>query len=80
MCKFYKLMNSLFFNFGKLIFSFSILIFIMAILSFFILPIFSLDRSNYPDFDIVIICSIYWVICLYLGFNIINTYNNNFLE
>lgn len=80
MCDFYKKMNFLFFNLGKILLFSSIIAFIMAIISLFIFLIFPHELITSQDIDEVIIYLIYLALCLYLGFSLTTTYDDKFLD
>ena len=80
MCDFYKKMNFLFFNLGKILLFSSIIAFITAIISLFIFLIFPHELITSQDIDEVIIYLIYLALCLYLGFSLTTTYDDKFLD
>ena len=80
MCDFYKKMNYLFFNLGKVLLFSSVIIFVMAIVSLFIFLIFPHELITSQDIDEVIIYLIYLALCLYLGFSLTTTYDDKFLD
>ena len=80
MCNFYKKMNYLFFNLGKILLFSSIVVFTMAIVSLFIFLIFSSVTLTHQDLDEAIIYTIYLALCLYLGFSLTTTYDDKFLD
>ena len=77
MCDFYKKMNYLFFNLGKLLLFSSIIAFVMAIISLFI---FSYETVTSQDIDEVMMYLTYLVLCLYLGFSLTIKYDDKFLD
>lgn len=77
MCNFYKKMNYLFFNLGKVLLFSSVIAFVMAIISLFI---FSYETVTSQDIDEVMMYLTYLVLCLYLGFSLTITYDNKFLD
>lgn len=76
MCDFYKKMNYLFFNLGKVLLFSSIIAFVMAIISF----IFSYETVTSQDIDEVMMYLTYLVLCLYLGFSLTIKYDDKFLD
>ena len=77
MCDFYKKMNYLFFNLGKVLLFSSIIAFVMAIISLFI---FSYETVTSQDVDEVMMYLTYLVLCLYLGFSLTIKYDDKFLD
>lgn len=77
MCNFYKKMNYLFFNLGKVLLFSSVIAFVMAIISLFI---FSYETVTSQDIDEVMMYLTYLVLCLYLGFSLTITYDDKFLD
>ncbi|MGD9625908.1 MAG: hypothetical protein AB7U51_14770 [Arcobacter sp.] len=77
MCDFYKKMNYLFFNLGKVLLFSSIIAFVMAIISLFI---FSYETVTSQDIDEVMMYLTYLVLCLYLGFSLTIKYDDKFLD
>ena len=77
MCDFYKKMNYLFFNLGKVLLFSSVIVFVMAIISLLIFP-HQIITSQ--DIDEAIIYLIYLVLCLYLGFSLTTTYDDKYLD
>ena len=80
MCDFYKKMNYLFFNLGKVLLFSSVIAFVMAIISLFIFLIFPHDTITSQDIDEAIIYLIYLALCLYLGFSLTTTYDDKYLD
>lgn len=77
MCDFYKKMNYLFFNLGKVLLFSSIIAFVMAIISLFI---FSYETVTSQDIDEVMMYLTYLVLCLYLVFSLTIKYDDKFLD
>ena len=77
MCDFYKKMNYLFFNLGKVFLFSSVIVFVMAIISLLIFP-HQIITSQ--DIDEAIIYLIYLALCLYLGFSLTTTYDDKYLD
>ena len=77
MCDFYKKMNYLFFNLGKVLLFSSVIAFVMAIISLFI---FSYETVTSQDIDEVMMYLTYLVLCLYLGFSLTIKYDDKFLD
>ena len=80
MCNFYKKMNYLFFNLGKVFLFSSVIVFVIAIISLFIFLILPPNTITSQDIDEVIIYLIYLALCLYLGFSLITTYDDKYLD
>ena len=80
MCDFYKKMNYLFFNLGKVLLFSSVIAFVTAIISLFIFLIFPHQIITSQDIDEVMMYLIYLVLCLYLGFSLTTTYDEKYLD
>ena len=77
MCDFYKKMNYLFFNLGKVLLFSSVIVFVMAIISLLIFP-HQIITSQ--DIEEVMMYLIYLALCLYLGFSLTTTYDDKYLD
>ena len=77
MCDFYKKMNYLFFNLGKVFLFSSVIVFVMAIISLLIFLIFPHQIITSQDIDEAII---YLALYFYLGFSLTTTYDDKYLD
>ena len=80
MCDFYKKMNYLFFNLGKVLLFSSVIAFVTAIISLFMFLIFPHQIITSQDIDEAIIYLIYLALYFYLGFSLTTTYDDKYLD
>ena len=83
MCDFYKKMNYLFFNLGKVFLFSSVIVFVMAIISLLIFLIFPHQIITSQDIDeaiIYLIYLIYLALYFYLGFSLTTTDDDKYLD